>query len=230
MVDHLFTMTSPVILAHPQLFEPKAFKPKGNRAVDPSTAKYSANFVIAPDHPDVQAMRHQILAVAQARWPGRDFTSGFAWPVGSGDKAADRRQEANRQAGKLGEDGVSGRDDGAYARGKLLLVARGKFAPGLAVIHNSAIVDLSTPALIATHRGQFFFGAEVLASVKFDAYDGVGANPDGVCAYLNSVLATGRGERIAGERSAATTFAGYAGKVTATDPLHGATRDSSMPF
>ena len=89
------------------------------------------------------------------------------------------------------------------------------------------MVDYEGPA-IALNIKKFFFGAEVYAQVNLVAYKGVGANPDGVTAYLNMVVATGKGTRITSAKSASEVFSGYAGRVSDEDPTAGG--DDEIPF
>jgi hypothetical protein len=54
-----------VRLAFPQLWVPKATTGKDGK---PGKPKYSANFIMAPDHPDMPKLKAIILAVAKAKW------------------------------------------------------------------------------------------------------------------------------------------------------------------
>jgi Protein of unknown function (DUF2815) len=213
--DGRYNLTKPVILAHPHLHEARAFGKKGKETGEP---KYSGNFVFDSDHPDLKELKVKAAAVARARWPGRDFKE-LKFPFVDGTKVADKRQAK------------SNKNDADYARGKVVIAARSKYEPRLAAILNGKIVDLEGDARIK-EKGKFFFGAECFASFNFVPYDGIGENPDGVTAYLDMVLVTGKGERIAGGASAAERFKGYAGAYTAEDPTDGAGMDDDdkIPF
>jgi hypothetical protein len=50
-----------VVLAFPQLFEPRAFSGETN-------ASYSATFILPPDHPDLRALEAAIKEAATQRW------------------------------------------------------------------------------------------------------------------------------------------------------------------
>lgn len=215
MSDHpgLFNLTAPAVMIFPSLFEPKAIQIAGKPAGEP---KYGANFMFGPEHPDLTGLKAAMVAVARAKWPGRDL-KGLAFPLANGDKLADQRRER------------TGKDDREFQRGKVLLKARAKFQPRLSAIINGKLVDLEGPAM-ASHKSLFFFGAEVLIQVNFATYLGVGNNSDGVTAYLNMVLTTGKGERLGSSRqSAAEAFAGYVGHSTNYDP-RGAGYDDEIPF
>lgn len=214
--DGRYALLRPVILAHPALFEPKQFKKNGKPTGEP---KYSGTFVLPADSEDLKAMKTLAAKVARAKWPTRNFAD-LKFPFASGDKLADQRKAK------------SGKDDGEYQRGKVVVQSRSKFAPRLAVIENGKIVDLDDDALKAKYKGKFFFGAEVLAEFNFVAYEG-GANPDGVTAYMNLVLATGKGTRIAGGSAASEVFKGYMGSASAEDPTGGGSSvelDDEIPF
>ena len=132
------------------------------------------------------------------------------------DRLADRRKEK------------AGKEDGEYQRGKVIIAARSKYEPKLSGIQAGKVVDYEGDAR-KLHEKDFFFGAECLAQINFVAYDGVGANPDGVTAYLNMVFVTGKGTKIAGGASAAEAFKGYAGTVSNED-VTGDTLDDEIPF
>lgn len=206
------SLTIPVILAHPSLFEPKQFKKNGKPNGEP---KFSGNFVFAPDNADLKRMKTIAAQVARAKWPTRDLKE-LKFPFSNGDKLADARKAK------------SGKDDGAYQRGKVVMSSRSKYRPRLSVVDSGRIVDLEDDALIAKFKSKFFFGAETLAEFNFVVFEG-GNGPDGVTAYLNQVLATGKGTKIAGGASGSETFKGYIGSASAEDPT-GGELDDEIPF
>lgn len=213
----VYNLTAPTIMAHPNLFVAKAFGTKGKETGEP---KYSANLVFASDHPDLPKMKAMAIACAKAQWPGVDL-KGLVFPFGSGTKAADKRAEERKKAGK--------EPDGEYQRGCAVIAARSKYEPKLAVIKGGQLVDYEGDARKAVAK-DFFFGAEVLAQINFVAYKGVGRNPDGVTAYLNMIVATGRGKRIAGGgQSASEVFKGYVGQTTTEDPTGGDEGQAGIP-
>lgn len=210
----LFNLTAPVVMVHPNLFEAKAFGSKGKES---GTPKFSANFLFDPDSDDLKGMKQVAAKVAKARWPDRKL-SELKFPFTNGDLLADKAK--NKKPPK----------DGEFNRGKIVVAARSKFEPRLAGIENGKVVDYEGDARLKA-KPKFFFGAEVLAQFNFVAYDGVGANPDGVTAYMNMVFTTGKGTKIAGGASAAEVFKGYVGHSTTEDPTGGADlSDDEIPF
>ena len=201
MTDGIYNLTKPVILAHPSLHEARPFGKKGKETGEP---KFSANFVFPPDHPDFAGLKQVAIAVAKARWPDRS-PKELKFPFVDGTKQAEKRKEK------------ANKDDGEYQRGMIVMAARSKYEPRLAGIENGKVVDYVGPARIAA-KSKFYFGVEVLAQFNFAAYDGVGANPDGVTAYLNMVLTTNKGKRLTSAASAAETFKGYVGSASPEDP------------
>lgn len=208
----VYDTTHPVLMFHPNLFVARAFGPKGKETGEP---KFSANLAFKADHPDLLPLKKLAAAVARAKWSSRPF-SELAFPFTDGNKLADKAKTRRKEA--------------EYNRGLVIVPARSKFEPRLAAIVNRQIVEYEGDARLAA-KAKFFFGAEVLVQVNLVAYDGVGNNLDGVTAYLNMVLATGKGTRIAGASSAAETFRGYVGAMSAEDPTVGAgSTDDEIPF
>ena len=222
-VDGIFNFAKPALLGPiPALDEPKAFMRDGKAQGEP---KYSASLSLDPESDDAKGLKALAVQVAKAAFPGRDigadFRAGkFALPFQNGTKLADDRNAKRGAAGKSA--------DGDWQRGKLVIQARSKFAPRLAVILNGKVTDLDTPLLVQQNLKKFYFGAEVLAQLNLVAYKGVGANPDGVTAYLNILMANGKGTPLSTARSAADVFSGYAGHATDEDPTKGAEDD--IPF
>lgn len=208
----LFNLTIPVVMVHPNLHEAKAFGAKGKES---GTPKFSANFLFEPDSDDLKGMKQIAAKVAKAKWPDRKL-SELKFPFTLGDTLAEKAKAKKK--------------DGEFNRGKIVVAARSKFEPRLAGIENGKPVDYEGEARIKA-KPKFFFGAEVLAQFNFVAYDGVGANPDGVTAYINMVFATGKGTKIAGGASASEVFKGYVGHSTTEDPTGGAGDEGDeIPF
>lgn len=221
--DGRYALTSPVILGHPALFEARAFMRNGKAKGDP---KFGGAFAFTPDHPDLDPLKKLAAKLLRAKFPTLDFKLA-KFPFQSGDKLAAKRKEK------------TGKEDGAWQQGKVIVPGRSKYQPRLAVIENGRIIDLDSDELKAKYKNKFFFGAEVLCEFNLQAYDGSDGDGDdeatikgGVTCYLNLVLATGKGTRIAGGASAADVFKGYAGAASATDPTGGATveLDDEIPF
>lgn len=209
----IFNLTLPVVMTHPNLFVARAFGQKGKETGEP---KFSANFILNADNADLAAMKQAAAKVARARWPSRDLKE-LKFPFSSGDKTNERRKAKGKKADE-------------HIAGKVVVAGRSKYQPRLAIIENGrGIVDLEGSALEA-NKGKFYPGVEVLAQFNFVAYDGVGANPDGVTAYLNMVLSTNKGKKIATGASASEVFKGYAGHSTTEDPTGGDALDDEIPF
>ncbi len=221
---HKFSLTKPVVLSHPALFEAKAFQKNGKDSGEP---RFGCSLSFDPDSPDFKAIKAIAVTAAKAKWAGRDiageYKAGtFKMPWTPGDALADRRAKKLATAGK--EDDGSG----DFQRGKMILKTSSKYQPVLSVIsptNRLETLDLTTEALILLYRKQFYFGVEVLADLKLQGYEGVGANPDGVSVYVNMVLSTNRGEKLSRGASTAEVFKGYLGQASAEDPTAGETLD-----
>lgn len=226
-LNGVFDLTVPVVLAHPHLFEAVKFKRNGREQGEP---KFGGSFVFEADNPDLAALKARAVALAKAKWPGRDiaadFKAGkFKMPWSAGDKIVAKRV-AKLQAASKQDD-----HKGDFQLGKVVVKSASKYAPRLAVIANGKIVDLDSTNT-AAFKGQFYFGVKVLAQFNIVPYDAVGdTGLDGVTAYINLVLSTNKGERLSGGASAAEVFKGYVGSVSAEDPTAGTENlDDEIPF
>lgn len=207
-----FNLTAPVVMAFPNLFVPKAFK--GTNGKELGDAKYSGNFIFPPDSPDLKDMKALAVKIARASRPTADLKT-LAFPFRSGDKLADAAKAKKK--------------DGEYQRGKVVISARSKYQPKLANFQNGKIVDLDEQGQ-ERFKSQFYPGVLVYVSFNFVWHDEVGGNPAGVNAYLQTVLTTNKGERLAGGKTASEVFSGYVGNVSAEDPTTGNTVDDEIPF
>lgn len=210
----LFSTTAPVPMYHPNLFEARAFGPKGKES---GTPKFSANFAFDPTADDLKNLKALAVKVARAKWPDRPLKE-LSFPFADGDKLAEKAKNKNK--------------DGSYNAGKVIVAARSKYEPRLSGVENGKTIDYEGAARAAA-KGKFYFGVEVLAQFNLVAYDGVGNNPDGVTAYLNMVFTTGKGKRVAGGASASEVFKGYVGTTSQVDPTGGAGKpdlDDEIPF
>jgi len=183
------------------LFVARTFKDKkGNPVGEP---KYDGTFEIDANHPDLKPLKALCVEVARAKWPGVDLST-LQFPIQNGDKIADKQKAKGK--------------DRESARGKAVLIARSQYEPRLSVVQNGTISDYEGDRRPLA-KPFFYDGVSVLVEVNLEAYDGVGANPDGVTAYLNMVCSLNKGERIGSAgRPAAEVFKGYAGNLSTEDP------------
>lgn len=201
--EGIFNLTEPAILAHPQLFEAKAFIRNGKPQGEP---KFGGSVVLSPTGADFPSMKNLCVKLAKAKWPGRDLKT-LKFPFSNGDTLADKRKAK------------SGKDDGAFQRGKVVVSAKSKFQPRLSGFENGKIIDYETDVQKAAAKPKFYMGVEVLAQFNFVPYDEVGTNPAGIAAYLNLVLTTGKGKKlVTGGAPAAEVFKGYAGSASMENP------------
>jgi len=200
-----YSLTAPVVMTFPNLFEARAVGKKGTATGKP---KFSGSYLLVRDSLDHKTAKDICIGLAKAKWPGRSLKE-LKFPFTSGDAKADERAKL-------------GKADSEYTRGHSILVARSTYEPALSEYVNGRAVDLTGPARAAA-KAKFYPGVKVLAAFTFATYEGVGANPDGVCAYLDAVCTLNEGTRLAGGApSASETFKGYVGHATQEDPTVGA--------
>lgn len=202
---HTVKLTKPATLTFSQsLFEARAIGPKGREQGAP---KYSSNFELELESADVGILKAEAVKVAKERWPGRDLKE-LKFPFAMGDVLADKAKKNGK--------------DREFSRGKFVVISRSKFQPQLSYVEGGRIIELEGEAAIQAAKGKFYMGSLSLAEFNLVAYDGVGANPDGVTAYLNKVCSLNRGTRIkGGGSSSAETFKDYIGTETDYDPSAG---------
>lgn len=218
-----FDFTTPVVLNFEHIFTPHTFK-----GDSPDKARYEADLEIDGDSPDLRALKVEALAVAAAKWPGRDFAGEnkkvdangntkmqtFTFPWELGDVHADKAKAKGK--------------DREQSRGKLVLKARSKYAPKLAVIQNGTI-DEFLDERRALAKESFRNGTKVYGRVTFAAHDPVGQNPAGVHAFLDMVVATkekAEGYKSQGGASPAEVFKSYAGRLSTEDPTRSTVTDT----
>lgn len=217
-----FQMTEPALLANPSFDEPRRYKDPRTKK-ESGDPKYSSRVVLDPKGSDFPALKALAASAAKAKFPGVPFKD-LAFPFRNGDemiakKKADLAKENKTYNGNLD-----------YLAGKVVMTCRSKFPPAMAAIVNGRMTDIPAENKVLINQN-FFTGAEVLGVLNVSAYDEVGTNKAGVTVYLNEVFATGKGKRIGGTRSAASTFAGYAGKPSGEDPTAGSEAgDDEIPF
>lgn len=205
-----FTMTSPGLLMHPTLITAKQFMKNGKPQGEP---KFGATVAVEAGHPDIKGIQQALVATLRAKFPMVDIKTA-SLPIVRGEKEIERLKKAAQMKNRP----YDSQND--FLAGKVLIKGRSKYRPGLAAIINGSVVDLTEEPVIIANKDKFFFGAECLASWNFVAYEGDERNPPVVTAYLNSVLVTGKGTRMAlGARSASEAFRGYVGQFSASDPL-----------
>ena len=164
----------------PNLFEPRRVKIKGKETGEP---KYGLSMLLDPS--EIGDLKTAAKDVALAKWPGHTL-SELKFPFSDGDKKAAEQETAGR--------------DGKFYAGTVVLKASSKYKPVVVDTHRKDIIDAT----------RLYSGAYGFAELNFVAYDGVGQNPDGVTAYVNFVMKSRDGDRIAG-RDAKGVFAGIAG-------------------
>ncbi len=217
-----YSLTTPTPIVHVYLDKPRSYKPPGLPEGEP---KYSANFIFSMDHPDLAGIKSAAIEAAKAGWPGRDLKE-IHWPWTAGNALIAKRANKARVAGKQYDPA---RDE--YMKDKLVLPGRSKNPIQLIGIENRRPVEYDTPVLITQNFKKMFYpGVEALGVFTFVPYPGVGTDNNVAC-YLNMVLSTGKGTRLAFGRTAQEAFSGYLGGLSSEDPTGGAGfGDEEIPF
>ena len=184
-------------LVYPNLFEARAFVRDGKPQGDP---KYGLVMLFKPD--EIDGMKNVAKAVAKAKWPGRELKE-LKFPFKSGNAEAKKRTDAGK--------------DGSFYEGTVVIKASSKYQP--------QVVDLDRKDILDPKR--VYSGVYAYAELNFVAYPGVGGGQDGVTAYVNFVMVSRNGDRIAG-KTADDVFSGVGGGETDVDPT--GDLDADIPF
>lgn len=203
--------------------EAKAFARKGQPLGDP---KFSASFVIAPEHPDFVAIKTAVFTLLKENLPGKKLVFGRRLT----------QEEANAGAMEVNVPWRKGEEEIArlteakkdfkpemYA-GKMIVKASSKYQPALGILEKGGLKSLTTDEAIKVHKNSHFYsGAYYLPKFSLNFYAAKGRDPGGVNLFLDGVIFIKNGERIGGKsRTAAEMFSGYVGKISQEDPTAGA--------
>lgn len=201
----------PATLTFSNLFVARAIGKKGRPTSDKDTLKYDGTFEVDPGSAVFGQIKDTVLKVAKDRWPGRDIAElKLPWEKGSllADKAAKQDPPRDRE----------------FSRGKAVFTARTIHEPVLSYVEGRALVENLEGDRRTAAKSKFYPGVQVLFEIGVKAYEGVGANPDGVNLYLNKVCSLNKGEKIKAlstRASSADTFKHYLGTTTDYDPTAG---------
>jgi len=213
--DLSFTFNEATRGAYMNVFNAQPFKKNGKEVGDP---KYGVTLMMEPGYAGLAALKAKLTEAAKSKWPTRDMKE-LKFPLTTGDRAADKAKAKGK--------------DREFMRGHLVLTARSKYPPTLAVLENGKIITLESDALKAKYKSKFYSGCFVAASVNLVPYvgeeDDNGVSKDGVTAYIQSLLWVKDGERLGGTRDQAEVFKSYMGTTTEENPLAG-DLDDEIPF
>lgn len=206
-----FTFDNPVILAMPNLFVPRKFKDPVTKK-ETGDPKFDAKFLISDQRDDYKRFEAQIVAMAQAAFPGVSFAE-LQFPLQDGGKFADEGKRADPP-----------KDREAF-RGWKVITARTQFPPKLGYVANGKIVDIPADEARPMHEPKFYAGVQVLLTVGLDTYK-IGPRQIGVNAYLNVVTSGNVGERNAklgaSSAGASVKHSEHLGHFSGVDPTAGA--------
>ena len=224
----VYTFKAPVRAGFANIINPRAFEQAGKPKGEP---RYDATFILAPDSPDLIALKDLVIAEAKLLNPGKrlvarrltqeELDAGaveISVPWKDGTRLADRAKEAGK--------------DQEFFRGMVAIKASSKYAPLLSGVEGGKIVEYTDPAIRPTLDKLFYAGAYMAPHIGLHSYKARDDKPGGVGLYRNAVIFIKHGARLGGQRvNAAEVFKGYAGTVSAENP--GSNKDGfddEIPF
>lgn len=220
-----FVFTNSMVATYTDIITPATYVKGKPKIIGPGpNARYSATFIIAPDHPDFVRLKAGVIGVLMANLGGKKPKVGLL---------TEEQEKAQTHASVLvpWSDGTVFADeqkakgkDAEYARGKMRVKATSKFPPQLSALLNGVPEDFITAEAIALAAKYFYSGARLAPTVAFNWYKGDTGKPSGVSLYLQTVMFVKDGPRLGGgsRRSAAETFKGVLGSIKDEDPTGGA--------
>jgi len=191
----------PVRLLFPNVFQPQPVVINGKTQGDPI---YSALLLVREDQ--FNPFMEYAKAVAEAKF-GSDAIQSLAFPFKRGSEEKAKAE----QKGK----------DGSIFEGMWVVKATTK--------HQPTVVDQNLNYIPEIQSSRVYNGVEAYTELNFTSYDGIGANPNGIKAYLNKVLSMETGERLGG-RSAKDAFGDVAGKTVNEDVSGGQGGGQGLPI
>lgn len=210
-----FTLSDPVRMVWENVVTPK---PAHTHAGVQYPAKFEAKFLIAPDHPDRQAIIDIITDLAAQQF-GPNFATthpGLKFPISAGDALADegkamsppKDREFFRGMGVLDAHSSVTKQNGQLAR-----------PPGLILFRGGGEYRVFGEDERMSAKPFFYNGVEVGGEFSFAPYTGMSG---GVTCYINELVSMGTGERLAGASDPASKYAAltsrHVGTVNQVDP------------
>jgi hypothetical protein len=209
------TLTEPVRVSWPQVFEPKAVMIQGKPTGEPF---YSARLVFPADHDDIQDLRVTASQLLAKLKPGVDLKTltpykDFFYPFKSG---AALIKEAKERSAAKGEK-YRGFDD--YMDGCHTLYAKAfpKNPPQLDVFLNGKWTKLSAENR-ALYKDRFYNGMLAVGSVTLAGIN-LPTGGWGVACYLNGLAAVEGGEHIGRQEITYGYVPSVTGVTTDFDPI-----------
>src|SRR5689334_13051089 len=100
--EGLFSFTTPLRGFYVNVTKARAYKENGKEKGEP---KFDSSFFWAPDHADFATLKARAVAVAKAKWPGRDIPADYKsgelrMPWMTGDRFLERRIKKLSKVGK----------------------------------------------------------------------------------------------------------------------------------
>jgi hypothetical protein len=224
----VYTFKAPIRAGFSNIVSARQFQKEGQNKGDP---RFDATFLLAPDSPDLIALKDLVIAEAHALNPGKrlvarrltqeELDAGaveITVPWKDGTHLANKAKEAGK--------------DQEFFRGMVAIKASSKYAPALSGIEGGKIIEYTNPEARATLDKLFYSGAFMIPHVALHSYKARDDKPGGVGLYLNAVCFIKHGPRLGGQRvNAAEVFKGYAGTVSAEDPgSNDSGFDDEIPF
>lgn len=206
--SNLFVLTVPAEIAFCNLFEKSKIKFNG---VETGREQWDMTVFVSADSLELAEIKKLCVSIFKQNNPSVDLSDPKSWhrPWERGEDFIKRVKDAKGDKAP----------DNEFMLGKVLLKSHSiLYPPNLSVnMPGRGIVDFRDEAR-DTVKDKFYPGCLVYAEYNFQAYKGVGQNPNGVTAYLNKVCSLNKGERRGGGKSGADVFGAYVGKLSAEDP------------
>src|SRR5579859_1190495 len=214
--ENLIVFAEPVVLVFSHLFTPQTFDEKTRKFRDAKEGEkggYDATFLFDAGSAELANIKAIAARIVDAQ-AFKDKEGALIprhllqvpWETGEAYVARRKRESGDKFTG------------GELFAGKVLLKSNTIYAPPLSLFANGLTKFQAESRSMA--EKYFYPGVRVVAEINLQPHS-VGSNMPGVKAYLNELISTNTGDRIAGGKPTEEKFSEFMGRVTTVDPAAG---------
>lgn len=211
--ENLVVFAEPVVMVFSHLFTAQVFDEKTRKFRDAKEGEkggYDSTFLFDAGSAELSNIKTIAARIVEAAAfkdkEGVLIPRGMLqvpWETGEAYVARRKRESGDKFTG------------GELFAGKVLLKSNTIYAPPLSLFSNGLTKFQAESRPMA--EKYFYPGVRVVAEINLQPH-AVGSNMPGVKAYLNELISTNTGDRIAGGKPTEEKFSSFMGRMTSADP------------